>query len=127
MPGSRRPSEDPEPFIELHLAQAETIQEVRPIFDTHLSRDLPQHRNPDLDQDMPITLVRDYELIAFNCETEVHRWSVSDNRRRNPIHAFPAEAAPVDRIRLVVKKTWGGKYARVFAMRLLANTQSQIC
>jgi hypothetical protein len=108
---------DPEPWLELTFESPVSISEIRPVFDTHLSLDIPQYpQGHGAREGMPAVLVRDYTIVAKLNGRSVWQESVENNGRRNPLHLL--QDCEADTIRLTIHKAWGGLHARVFALRI---------
>jgi hypothetical protein len=107
------------PWVEFALARPACVSEVRPIFDSNLTFDLTQSsRLRSGREGMPITLLRDYDIVALRNGETVWECQQRDNRRRNPIHRLPDGVGEIDTVRLTALRTWGSQYARVFAVRI---------
>lgn len=95
----------------LYLAwdEAQTIQEIRIIFDSDMDIAMPPVQEAS-------TLVSDYDLIGRMGRQEACLASVSNNQQRLCIHRF--EPQLLDEIEIRIRRCWNdGRQARVFEIR----------
>jgi hypothetical protein len=102
------PAQSMPQWVQLAWEKPQAVSEVRVVFDTNLNRTwFEQLAVPER--------VKDYEIQAWVEGTWKTVAEETGNIQRLRIHKI--EPVQADKIRVVVKKTWGDKAARIFEVR----------
>ena len=95
------------------------INEVHIKFDSNLSREIMISLNnwckQRQEKGLPSTLVKDYDIVFYNGESEVKRIVKKDNEAR--FNKVNTDGVVCDKIRIHAHSTYGDSAMRVFEVR----------
>ena len=112
-------TDDAEPTVTLEWKTGQTIAEIAIVFDDDVQEDLINlHHHRTASRVLP-SLVRDYAVEVRRAGEWIVVAEEGDNRRRHRRHAIAG--APVDGIRIRVRRTNGASRARIVSVRAYAT------
>lgn len=106
-------------YIDLIFDECTKIDEVHIKFDSNLSREIMISLNnwckQRQEKGLPSTLVKDYDIVFYNGESEVKRIVKKDNEAR--FNKVNTDGVVCDKIRIHAHSTYGDSAMRVFEVR----------
>ncbi|PHV71841.1 FAD-dependent oxidoreductase [Sporanaerobium hydrogeniformans] len=107
-------------WIELKLKEQMPIQEVRITFDSDLGTEimttLSETVRSNQREQLPETLVKDYEVELLLEDEVIYSKQVKNNYQRHVIHSMANRRA--NQVRIKIYTTWGNKEASIYEVRI---------